>query len=111
MFAKIESERLRYIQCNQKKLRVEEYINLRDVVVGEGVPAPFDPRTGVCGSLEFTVKFFDVNVSGKNVHSSKVSKHAFLALKVDETVRFRDVAVNRFPEPVLLFSDFRRVEA
>ncbi|GFU68440.1 ATP-dependent DNA helicase [Trichonephila clavipes] len=36
MFAKIESERLRYIQCNQKKLRVEEYIHLRDAVVSEG---------------------------------------------------------------------------
>ncbi|GFY76062.1 helitron_like_N domain-containing protein [Trichonephila inaurata madagascariensis] len=32
----IESERLRYIHCNQKKLRVEEYIHLRDAVVSEG---------------------------------------------------------------------------
>ncbi|GFT56567.1 ATP-dependent DNA helicase [Trichonephila clavipes] len=31
-----ESERLRYIQCNQKELRVEEYIYLRDAVVSEG---------------------------------------------------------------------------
>ncbi|GFW69783.1 helitron_like_N domain-containing protein [Trichonephila clavipes] len=31
-----KSERLRYIQCNQKKLRVEEYIHLRDTVVSEG---------------------------------------------------------------------------
>ncbi|GFT56588.1 ATP-dependent DNA helicase [Trichonephila clavipes] len=36
MFAKIESERLRYIQCNQKELKVEEYIHLRDAVVSEG---------------------------------------------------------------------------
>ncbi|GFT29872.1 ATP-dependent DNA helicase [Trichonephila clavipes] len=31
----LQSERLRYIQCNQKKLRVEEYIHLRDAVVSE----------------------------------------------------------------------------
>ncbi|GFR11179.1 ATP-dependent DNA helicase PIF1 [Trichonephila clavata] len=30
------SERLRYIQYNQKKLRVEEYIHFRDAVVSEG---------------------------------------------------------------------------
>ncbi|GFU50679.1 hypothetical protein TNCV_240671 [Trichonephila clavipes] len=43
--------------------------------------------------LRLTVKSFDVEVSGKNVYTSKVSKHAFLALKVGETVRFRDGAV------------------
>ncbi|GFW43562.1 helitron_like_N domain-containing protein [Trichonephila clavipes] len=36
MFAKIESEHLRYIQCNQTKLRVERCIHLRDAVVSEG---------------------------------------------------------------------------
>jgi len=34
MYAKIESERLRYIKFNQQKLRSEEYINLRDAIVG-----------------------------------------------------------------------------
>ena len=32
MFAKIDSERLRYIRQNQKKLRATEYIHLRDAV-------------------------------------------------------------------------------
>ncbi|GFU35283.1 helitron_like_N domain-containing protein [Trichonephila clavipes] len=34
MYAKIESERLRYIQLNQAKLRSEEYIHLRDAIIG-----------------------------------------------------------------------------
>lgn len=34
MYAKIESQRLRYIRFNQAKLRVEEYIHLRDAIVG-----------------------------------------------------------------------------
>ena len=34
MYVKIESERLRYIQFNQKKLRSEEYIHLRDAIIG-----------------------------------------------------------------------------
>jgi len=29
-FVKIETERLRYIRCNQSKLRVENYIHLKD---------------------------------------------------------------------------------
>lgn len=32
MYAKIESERLRYFSLNQKKLRVEEYAHLRDAI-------------------------------------------------------------------------------
>ncbi|GFW83292.1 helitron_like_N domain-containing protein [Trichonephila clavipes] len=34
MYAKIESERLRYIKFNQAKLRSEEYIHLRDAIIG-----------------------------------------------------------------------------
>ena len=34
MFAKIESERLRFIRFNQAKLRSEDYIHLRDAIVG-----------------------------------------------------------------------------
>ncbi|XP_055924554.1 uncharacterized protein LOC129956648 [Argiope bruennichi] len=34
MYAKVESERLWFIRYNQAKLRSEEYINLRDAVVG-----------------------------------------------------------------------------
>lgn len=34
MYVKIESERLRYIKFNQAKLRAEEYIHLRDAVIG-----------------------------------------------------------------------------
>ena len=34
MYAKIESERLRYIKYNQAKLRSEEYIHLRDAIDG-----------------------------------------------------------------------------
>ncbi|XP_046686618.1 uncharacterized protein LOC124372283 [Homalodisca vitripennis] len=34
MYVKIESERLRYIKFNQVKLRSEEYIHLRDAVIG-----------------------------------------------------------------------------
>ncbi|GFW96476.1 RNase H domain-containing protein [Trichonephila clavipes] len=41
MFAKIESEHFRYIQCNQKKLRVEEYIHLRNAV-SEGGKNQYD---------------------------------------------------------------------
>ncbi|XP_071577140.1 uncharacterized protein [Temnothorax nylanderi] len=36
MYAKIESERLLYIRLNQKKLRVDNYIHLRDAVVNDG---------------------------------------------------------------------------
>lgn len=34
MYAKIESERLLYIRLNQKQLRVENYIHLRDACDG-----------------------------------------------------------------------------
>ncbi|XP_055914722.1 uncharacterized protein LOC129947961 [Eupeodes corollae] len=33
MYVKIESERLRYLRFNQQKLRVEEYIHLRDTII------------------------------------------------------------------------------
>ena len=36
MFAKIESERLLFIRLNQKKLRSEEYVQLRDAIVSDG---------------------------------------------------------------------------
>lgn len=36
MYAKIESERLLFFRLNQKKLRVEEYIHLRDAIRNEG---------------------------------------------------------------------------
>lgn len=36
MYAKIESERLLYIRLNQKKLRSEEYIHLRDAINNAG---------------------------------------------------------------------------
>ena len=36
MYAKIESERLNFIRMNQKKLRVEEYIHLKDAIVNDG---------------------------------------------------------------------------
>lgn len=36
MYAKIETERLTYIRLNQKKLRTEEYIHLRDAVNTDG---------------------------------------------------------------------------
>ncbi|GFS33025.1 helitron_like_N domain-containing protein [Trichonephila inaurata madagascariensis] len=39
MYAKIESEPMRYIQFSQKKLRVEEYIHLRDAVSEGNVSA------------------------------------------------------------------------
>ncbi|XP_073532421.1 uncharacterized protein [Phyllobates terribilis] len=38
MYAKIESERLLYIRLNQKKLRAEEYIHLRDAVANDADP-------------------------------------------------------------------------
>ncbi|UYV73850.1 hypothetical protein LAZ67_11001135 [Cordylochernes scorpioides] len=41
MYAKIESERLLYIRLNQKELRVEEYIHLRDAVSNDGMVANF----------------------------------------------------------------------
>ncbi|KIH45048.1 hypothetical protein ANCDUO_24917 [Ancylostoma duodenale] len=36
MYAKIESERLLYIRVNQRKLRVDDYIHLRDAVANDG---------------------------------------------------------------------------
>ena len=36
MYAKIETERLLYIRMNQKKLRSEEYIHLRDAINNDG---------------------------------------------------------------------------
>nr|XP_042898738.1 uncharacterized protein LOC107440395 [Parasteatoda tepidariorum] len=36
MFAKIESERLRFVRLNQKKLRVEEYVHLKDALNRDG---------------------------------------------------------------------------
>ncbi|GBM59040.1 hypothetical protein AVEN_7420-1 [Araneus ventricosus] len=36
MCAKIESERLLYIQLNQRTLRVDQYAHLRDAVMNEG---------------------------------------------------------------------------
>ncbi|UYV71019.1 hypothetical protein LAZ67_8001425 [Cordylochernes scorpioides] len=41
MYAKIESERLLYIRLNQKELRVEEYIHLRDAIANDGMVANF----------------------------------------------------------------------
>lgn len=39
MYAKVESERLNYIRYNQSKLRVEEYIHLRDAIANDGTAA------------------------------------------------------------------------
>lgn len=39
MYAKIEGERLRYIRLNQNKLRVDDYIHLRDALINDGNPA------------------------------------------------------------------------
>ena len=36
MYAKIESEWLLYIRFNQKKLRVDEYVHLRDAIANDG---------------------------------------------------------------------------
>ncbi|XP_036341751.1 uncharacterized protein LOC118751090, partial [Rhagoletis pomonella] len=36
IYAKVESERLLFIRLNQKKLRVEEYVHLRDAVANDG---------------------------------------------------------------------------
>ena len=36
MYAKIESERLLFIRLNQRKLRSEEYVHLRDAIVSDG---------------------------------------------------------------------------
>ncbi|XP_063922978.1 uncharacterized protein LOC135137287 [Zophobas morio] len=36
MYAKVESERLNYIRYNQSKLRVEDYIHLRDAIANDG---------------------------------------------------------------------------
>ncbi|XP_071576446.1 uncharacterized protein [Temnothorax nylanderi] len=38
MYAKIESERLLYIRMNQKKLRVDDYVHLRDAVANDANP-------------------------------------------------------------------------
>jgi hypothetical protein len=37
-YATIESERLRYIQLNQRRLRAEKYVYLRDAVNADGCP-------------------------------------------------------------------------
>ncbi|XP_044575246.1 uncharacterized protein LOC123259048 [Cotesia glomerata] len=48
MYAKIEGERLRYLRYNQLKLRLEEYIHLRDAIVNNADAAEIeipDPST------------------------------------------------------------------
>lgn len=42
MYVKVESERLRYISLNQKKLRVENYIHLQDAVASDANVNPRD---------------------------------------------------------------------
>ncbi|GBL75265.1 hypothetical protein AVEN_168352-1, partial [Araneus ventricosus] len=39
MHAKIEAERLLFIRLNQKKLRVDEYIHLKDAITNDSDPA------------------------------------------------------------------------
>ncbi|GBO46350.1 hypothetical protein AVEN_97536-1 [Araneus ventricosus] len=39
IFAKIEAERLLFIRLNQKKLRVDEYIHLKDAIKNDSDPA------------------------------------------------------------------------
>ncbi|GBM23061.1 hypothetical protein AVEN_114909-1 [Araneus ventricosus] len=39
MYAKIEAERLLFTRLNQKKLRVDEYINLEDAITNDSDPA------------------------------------------------------------------------
>ncbi|GBM99225.1 hypothetical protein AVEN_182331-1 [Araneus ventricosus] len=39
MYAKIEAERLLFIRLNQKKLRVDEYIHLKDAITNDSDPA------------------------------------------------------------------------
>ncbi|KAI6647772.1 hypothetical protein LOD99_8487 [Oopsacas minuta] len=41
MYAKVETERLLFIRLHQKKLRVDDYIHLRDAVVTDGNPHDF----------------------------------------------------------------------
>jgi hypothetical protein len=36
MYAKIESERLLFLRCHQKQLRVDEYIHLKDAIANDG---------------------------------------------------------------------------
>jgi hypothetical protein len=38
MYAKLESERLLYIRMNQKKLRTEQYIHLRNAICNDANP-------------------------------------------------------------------------
>jgi len=38
MYAKVESERLLFIRCNQKQLRAEEYIHLKDAITNDANP-------------------------------------------------------------------------
>ena len=44
MYAKIESERLRYIRCHQQELRAENYIHLRDAMASESNPNELGKR-------------------------------------------------------------------
>ena len=39
MYAKIEEERLLFIRLNQRKLRIDEYIHLKDAIVNDTDPA------------------------------------------------------------------------
>lgn len=36
MYAKVETERLNFLQFNQAKLRSDKYIHLRDAIVNDG---------------------------------------------------------------------------
>jgi hypothetical protein len=42
MYVKIESELLRYLRFNQKKLRAEKYIHLRDAIVNNANAAQWE---------------------------------------------------------------------
>lgn len=44
MYAKIEGERLRYIRLNQKQLRVDDYIHLRDAFINDRDPSDIGQR-------------------------------------------------------------------
>ncbi|XP_028966381.1 uncharacterized protein LOC114828011 [Galendromus occidentalis] len=54
MYAKIESERLLFIQLNQTKLRSEEYIHLRDAIATDGNVNPNHVGNSVIVPATFT---------------------------------------------------------
>ncbi|GBP12499.1 hypothetical protein EVAR_100133_1 [Eumeta japonica] len=91
MYAKIESERLRYLRYNQQKLRAEEYIHLRDAInnnadvaeIGNHVILPSSSVKSIKYICKYVHKGSDMavfRVENTNVNAPPVNKNDEITL-------------------------------